>query len=476
MKTRFAKTLFAVLFTLSVLSAARGADAHGVWCHVHVTGWAIENLPSGDLSEFYQDPEVFNAAIFGSAFTDSGYAVVTGTHQDAARDYGEHTHWEPFVDEAVNWMRENDPPPWDSQESRLRAAFIMGAASHGLQDEIFDSLFLDQVDEHEGGGQEVADPAVDGFLAIDGHLRFVPEAYVPMDMLLELYSGLSHEITEDVINRGVEILTSVYINGGAGVMIAEASGTSYARQAPWLHENYLNPGIPGSIFTEIEPTGQYLQAIWDRLHEQYDDEDLVTHAYPALPRRLLGHDSGSPDSWVTFVFGQGLNIGSAALTWTDASGAEVAFTAKNTRWGAHWSRLVRLLPDEDLVPGAWYTVTLGSGADTINGGVFESTFAHTFQVACGDDTTSCPDLGEIDDPAIEIEEPAEPEPEPSPDLEPAERFDMAEQLPDAGVSDAVEPAPVPESGCRIAPSRSHRGHVLVCVLALGLLIRRRRQP
>ena len=450
--------------------SGRSADAHGVWCHVHVTGWAIENLPEGELRDFFADPEVFNAAIFGSAFTDSGYAVVVGEEQDAARDYGEHTHWEPFVENAVNWIRENDPPPWDSQESRLRVAFLMGAASHGLQDEIFDSLFLYQVDEHDAQGQDGADPAVDGFLAIDGHLRFVPEVYVPMDMLLELFSGLSHEITEDVINKGVDMLTSIYINGDAGIRIAEASGRSYARQLPWTHEHYLDPAIPGSIFTEIAPTGHYIEALWDRFHDQYSDEGVVTHAYPAAPRRLLSHVADSPDSWVTFVFGQGVDIESASLTWAGADDSEVGFSTRNTRWGAHWSRLIRILPDQDLVPGAWYTVTLGSGADTIGGAAFQGTFEHTFQVACEDESAECPDLGEIDDPRIDgLEEPVEPEMDMAEEIDIDARVEIVEDMADVGTAAEATPSPEPSSGCRVVSDEGRPRYCLWLAAFAGVL-------
>ena len=50
------------------------AQAHGIWGHIHVTGWAIDHLPEGELRQFFSDPEVFNAALFGAAFADSGYA------------------------------------------------------------------------------------------------------------------------------------------------------------------------------------------------------------------------------------------------------------------------------------------------------------------------------------------------------------------------------------------------------------------
>lgn len=66
-----------VRLTLVVsLLAPSSALSHECWGHVHVTGWAIESLPPGLLRDFFADPEVVEAALFGAAFPDSGYWVV----------------------------------------------------------------------------------------------------------------------------------------------------------------------------------------------------------------------------------------------------------------------------------------------------------------------------------------------------------------------------------------------------------------
>ena len=136
------RTLALLIVGLSFSGTAR---AHGVWNHIHVTGWAIENLEAGELREFFQEPEVFRAAVFGAAFCDSGYAQQTGPDMAAANAYSEYSHWEPFVQAFVEWIQDNDPPPFTTLESKKRVAFLMGVAAHGMQDEIFDTLFLPKV-------------------------------------------------------------------------------------------------------------------------------------------------------------------------------------------------------------------------------------------------------------------------------------------------------------------------------------------
>ncbi len=470
-----------LLASIAVLTTPRAASAHGIWGHIHVTGWAIENLPPGELRDFFDDPEVMNAALFGAAFTDSGYWVQAGSTRDAARAYSEHTHWEPFIEDFVQWVVENDPPPWDSQESRMRVAFLMGCASHGLQDEIFDSLFLDQVQVHDNGGQDVADPGTDGFLATQGHLRFSPTRWVPMETVLELYAEVDDRITEQVIDAAVTTMTVIYVNDGGGQQVAAEQAETYGASIPWTEAHYLDPDIPGSLRAEINPTGAYLQAIWDRLHGRFGPDDLVIHVYPETPRRLRSHESGVPDSTVTFIFGRGVDVSSIQAVWTDAAGTAVPFDIGNTRWGATWSRLARLQPTADLVPGVEYDVELLGGIEQIDGSTSADAHPHRFQVLCDPpDQAVCPDLGEIPAPSIDGR---------PPELEPGDDTGTADAGTDAGTDagedvtadastdaapdDAPAPSPADESGCSAAPGTAPGG--LALAIALAITLRRRRR-
>ena len=381
---------------LLLLSAP--AAAHGLWGHIQVTGWAVENMPDDELRAFLlDDPEVFNALLFGATFTDTGYADSSA----ASRAYSEHTHWEPFIEDFITWIEVNDPPPWDNIESRKRVAFLLGCASHGLQDAIFDSLFLYQVEEHDGAGQTEADPATDGFLVIDGHIRFIPETWMPMETLLQLYAGLDEEITEEVIDSAVGLTTAVYINDTGGQNVAKVVGGSYADALPWTRQHYLDASIPGSLRAEIYPTMAYQQAIWARLHGEHTADSATAFAWPESPRRLLSGAAGSPDSWSTLVFGVGVRYTEDLLTLEDESGSTVPFTPGNSRWGPEFTRLARIMPDEDLTPGGWYTATLRSGIETIDGQTSTEEWSLTFQVECDDASAdACEDLGEITEPSI----------------------------------------------------------------------------
>lgn len=381
-----------------VAVAPAPAAAHGLWGHIHVTGWAVENMPDDSLREFLLDPEVFNALIFGATFTDTGYA----TSSDAAHTYAETTHWEPFIQDYVEWIRVNDPPPWTSIESKRRVAFLMGCASHGLQDELFDSLFLYQVAEQDGGDQDEADPGTDGFLALDEHLRFFPVEDVPLETLLELYASVDSAITAEVIEEAVGFVTDFYINDTIGPTVAAGLGEQYADDIPWTREHYLDADLPGSLRAEIYPTMHYQQALWDRLHEGLSADDAAVFAYPEVPRRLLSSEADSAQSWVSIVFGVGVRYEDDLVTLVDEAGSGIPTTSGNSRWGPEYTRVVRLMPNADLVPGAWYTAELRAGVETIDGQVSSTPYRLRFQVDCADGADdACADPIEATEPSID---------------------------------------------------------------------------
>ena len=506
LKTDAIARVFALILAIACpLLLAAPAQAHGIWAHVHVTGWAIENLEDEELRDFFADPEVKNAALFGAAFTDSGYWPQGGEHRQAARAYTEHTHWEPFIESAVAWLLENDPPPWDDLESKKRVAFIMGAASHGLQDELFDTLFLPQIAMHDGAGQDEADPASDGFLALDDHLRFAPVEYIPLEMLLEIYNDdrfpLGHTITEETIRAGVDLMTTVYLTPRAKESV-RGLGIKSEDDVPWTRAYYLDPSIPGSLRAEILPTRAYITYLWERLHQRHTYEGLLIHAYPDVGRLMRSGEPDTPDSWVSFVFGVGVKHGDFSSRLADeeldiiqATG-EVATTQHGTRWGGEgsWGRIVTLRPTHSMRPGMWHIASMraSEGAILDNTAIpmtrEQATWTHRFQVACSEqDPSPCEGVTEP--------EPLPISPPPMPDMGPSLMdMDGMTTMPDMGTSRAdmmaerdlgsddpaadmnVGPAPSGDSdaldergcGCALAPPK--RGPAPWLVLLLGCLL------
>lgn len=382
---------FAFPAAVMLLCSSTG-HAHGLWGHVHVTGWAVENMPDDELRSFLLEPEVFEALLSGAVFTDSGYAQ----NNDAARAYSEHAHWEPFIEDFVRWIEVNDPPPWDDLESRKRVAFLMGCASHGLQDAIFDTLFLPQLEHHDGVSQDEADPGTDGFLVNDGHIRFVPDVVLPMETLLDLFASLDTEVTEEVINDAVALVTAAYINDQGGTTVASYLGEQYEALMPWGRQHYLDAEIPGSLRAEIYPTMRYQQAIWNRLHGRFSAENALIYAFPETPRRLRSGQVGTADNWVTLIFGAGVIAGTDQIALFDDSNAPVPFALEGNRWGVTPSRIFRVMPSEDLTAAAWYTATIPEGLTLINETVAATAQSVSFQVDClSPADIRCPHLHDV---------------------------------------------------------------------------------
>lgn len=375
---------------LAALTHPTKADAHGIMGHMHVTGWAIENLPPGELKELLMEPEVMNAALFGAAYTDSGYWP-KGSIESQTRAYGEHTHWEPFIQDFITWIRVNDPPPWTSMESKKRFGFMIGCASHGLQDEIFDSIFLDQVDYHDNGNQDIADPATDGFLSLDGHLRFMPTEYYPKDTVLELYQSLNMGITEEVIRYGLDAMETLYVNPRSGYAVAAGLGRQHAPKLGWTRTHYFDPDVPGSIRSEILPTMHYITALWGRVNGESAAENPVLFQYPDDGRFLRSLDPADPASWVTIVTSAAAKADFVMPDWKLDDGTPIGFTKHGTHWGGtdSFGRVMQLRPTAPLPTDRTSTVTWNFNGPFINGEVATASVSRPARTVCAEGSGAC---------------------------------------------------------------------------------------
>src|SRR5262245_21782854 len=115
-------------------ASARPARGNGVNTHTWVTMRGVELLPDGELKKLLSSPDLEPILVNGSIFPDGGYAVQDG--------FGEIAHWEPFVSAYLAWLRDEIGPPYDRPEARRYVAFLFGVASHGMGDQIFDSMYM----------------------------------------------------------------------------------------------------------------------------------------------------------------------------------------------------------------------------------------------------------------------------------------------------------------------------------------------
>ena len=372
--------IFAVVI---MVNTPRDSFAHGGLGHIQVTAWAVENLPQGDLREFLAQPDIFDAILFGAAYPDIGYYPGLQS-PELHRTYGEYSHWTPFISQFVSWIKANDPPPWTSLESRKRVAFLLGCATHGFQDEVFDSLFLPKVAYHDQEGQDAVDAGTDGLLVRDGHLGLIPSVRAPVDTLVELYNeaGLfDEEMRSDQLVDAVNTMGSLYVDEGAGPALAEFMISRYEDVLLWTAANYMEPSVAGSLHSEIFPTSRLIEAIWNELGG-VASASLIVGEYPGNGWRLRSPFAANPGSWVTFLFSTGVDLTDLEVNWVHSSGEEVTFTLNGTAWGGDWPRVLRVMPAEDLIAGEFYSIELRGEVDVVSGGKASLERLLEFQVEC----------------------------------------------------------------------------------------------
>lgn len=478
-----------LLAPLAALALAGPAAAHGINGHVHVTGWAIERLPEGELAELFADPEVFEAALFGASFPDSGYAI--------GDPYGEMAHWPPFLEACLRHLREDIEPPYDTPEERRLVAFIMGLASHGLQDEIFDSIFLHHIGEHDGRGQDEADSGTDAMLFMDGYLRYKPERWAPIDDLIEVFADEGHEVSAETLEAGMVRVKVIVIDGFDG--IAPVFDRRYRPQLPWTADHYVDPGVPGSLTAEIPATRAFIEAVWERMHDRFPASGFVAWPYPDGARRLRSTDPDSVSSWVTLVLALGARRGTLTPDRVTFEGPDgpVPYDLRYTRWSGSdddWTRIVQLRPRVVLADDTEYTVAIAPGVELIDGTLLAEGWQYSFRTPCAADAGCAPEPADggvqpvdamVVDAMVDATVPDATVPDAMVDATApdATASDVDAITPDATVitPDAALPAPdvsvaatEPGDGCAATPATPRGWPALPLLLAAAALGRRRR--
>lgn len=482
------------------------AAAHGINGHVHVTGWAVESLPPGELRDFFADPDLRDTAQIGAGFPDSGYAI--------GDPYGEMAHWEPFINAYVEWIKRTFGPDYDTEEARRHIAFMMGAASHGLQDELFDTLFLRYLIQEDGEDQDAADSGTDAFLFTDGILEFKPPLYIPETGLPEVFQlSNGYEPTMTAIRGGMQRVKILVIDHFDA--LAPGFDAEFRPRLPWGSRHYLDPDVPGSLRSEIQPTAAYMQALWDRLHGRFGPQAIATHSFPTATRRLRSVDHTRVDSRIGIVFGIGAIVRSLNPDTVQLVGPgerPVLIDVQHTRWSGSpgdSTRQVVLVPMEDLVPDTEYEVRLQPGIEMQNGELTSALWTWRFKTPCPEvgECSPGPEADPLDPPRVPYPPPPDagvaPTPDaalpPVPDAAPAPTPDAATPTPvedadlppaihDAGTPVVVQdaaPAPQPDAGnmstqpaegCAAVPGRAPGFAAWGALLAaLGLTRRLRRR-
>lgn len=283
------------MFTLLFSNLAFG---NGQSTHCWISEQAIQNLPEGELRDLMLNPSNEQQWRNGTMFPDGGYAIGDG--------YGEISHWEPFLMAYLDWIKTHYSQPWNA-EAKEHIAFLMGLGSHGLADQTFDAMYFRRAYQYDADGnwEESLDTSTDVSFIAQTEPQPVPDDWIPMDAMLEIYGNQNHSVNSDTIERGQSLLR-VAVTWVGGASQQESLVEQYESDFPWATSNLLNSVYPGSPPIEAEIIASYWQVLWAQLHEQ-TIEDPVMYAYPPVDTYEYTRSKEDIESHLSVVFTKGID-------------------------------------------------------------------------------------------------------------------------------------------------------------------------
>lgn len=206
------------------------------------------------------------AWISGTQYPDAGYSP--GFLGKPSHVWGEASHWAPFIMQYLALVKEQCQGRYLSDpECGKLTAHLLGAAAHGMQDQVFDALFVPKVNETDHKGQETTDTGLDMVLLMEHDRKaFVPKHwYAPARELEEVYRrmGFTPEQANQSQIRSTSVISAA---GNKGERIAAPLlYWHYKALMPWGSRNYMR--YPGGVEFGGKVTANLWMTLWRRLND-----------------------------------------------------------------------------------------------------------------------------------------------------------------------------------------------------------------
>ncbi|ELU17925.1 hypothetical protein CAPTEDRAFT_196848 [Capitella teleta] len=222
-------------------------DACGITTHIDIAERTREFLGFSSEGIFYKDlidkhPDAFQA---GAPYPDAYYPDVCfgGDFHDVAED----THWTPFLNASVNYIRKRYSRPWNEDAEKL-VVFLMSVVQHQVADASWHSLGIDQgflramanINYHGSFSAAHSDGDFGGdvvnLFALDTeYIGRLDKWYVPTQDLLGIYEelyGRADMMREDVIQNCTFLLFLGRLGENLGIV--DLLYPQYAEASPFL--------------------------------------------------------------------------------------------------------------------------------------------------------------------------------------------------------------------------------------------------
>jgi hypothetical protein len=407
----------ALLTAFATLGLAGPAQAAGVTTHAFMDESAISMVSDPRLAALLEANT--DALLSGGSYPDGGYA--SGSFPGGA--YGEDSHWQRFIDAYVQEIRSRADCPDLTDPAGPCAkvvAHMLGAAGHGMGDELWDWLFEPAMADHDEspthpvfrtdapGFAELASTTpfdlintseyvMDIIALVEGGRLAKAGTFVPpTDDLLAAYSAIRRDdITREGIFAGHSLITAAQLGERSGL------GEEYARvklTMPWSSSHMLT--APGGVYYNARAIAAYYDAIWHTLLTGEHGPLRVGNVAPLngstglttdfQPAQIApGPRGGGSTKRILATFSAAIDpqtVNPDTFLLYDEAGDPVAPMGGFPRMGPYGpdagEHTMLFYPAEDLAPCATYTAEVTAGVRDWFGKRLTHPLQWSFETAC----------------------------------------------------------------------------------------------
>ncbi len=368
--------------TLLALANSSPASANGQTTHLWITDTAVTHVETEALALLLE--EQTDSLRVGTMFPDGGYAI--------GHDYGEVAHWEPFQDRLRDWILASFED-LSSPDAAPHIAFYLGLASHGMADQVFDSMYMERskVYDAEFGWSdpsESRDTTQDVVFADLTNAQGVPEMSIP-SILPELFAEAGVEVDMATLEDGQGWL-EVAVDGVSGMSEVSTLVDAHLDAFPWGCSHLLDDAVPGAPPFEARVVAQYWETLWAELHGDAVPLSVIG-SWPESQTESFATGAGDVEARLSVVFNRSLYEDTVTTDHfgVHASESELALNL-DLFYGNH-SHVVNVAPSDGWNADSVHRFTV-DGVSATNGrtqnGSYEIEFnTGQYPTAEGDEST-----------------------------------------------------------------------------------------
>lgn len=338
---------------LVMVAAAWPAFACDEVTHARMTDLAVDAVTDMQLRELLDRHR--GIVRFGSWYPDWG--------QYNDHPFTEYDHWQtPVLYAYLDYLR--TPAARQRLDYEELVAHFLGASAHSIQDQYYDSLFMErlkEVDHGEDGDMEM------GILNIrrGGYLTVQVEPFIPSGALAAVYerAGLFERTSagRESFSRDIVEGTRIQFLQMRGLKLLSflASG-NMQRTMPWAAANIRR--APGGMLDAARITARYWEALWEALAG--GEPALFIASYPQDGAALLDTDPAGAYGRVALVSHREVTAAAfapEAVTVTQNRRLVPGRVVQRKESDEHGMNVVHWRADQPLEPGRGYTLTVHPG-------------------------------------------------------------------------------------------------------------------